>query len=45
MKRRDLLKGAAGAATGVVATTLAAPAIAQDRIEVNMGSTWESTFS
>ena len=41
MKRRDLLKGAAG---GVLATTLAAPAIAQDRIEVNMVSTWPRDF-
>ena len=43
MKRRDLLKGAAaGAAAG--ATTLAAPAIAQDRIEINMVSTWPRDF-
>ena len=44
MKRRDLLKGAAGAAGGVVATTLAAPAIAQDRIEINMVATWPRDF-
>ncbi len=43
MKRRDLLKGAAaGAAAG--ATTIAAPAIAQNRIEINMVSTWPRDF-
>ncbi len=44
MKRRDLLKGAVGAAGGVAATTLAAPAIAQDRIEINMVATWGRDF-
>ncbi len=44
MKRRDLLKGAAGAAGGVAAATLAAPAIAQDRIEINMVATWGRDF-
>jgi TRAP-type mannitol/chloroaromatic compound transport system substrate-binding protein len=40
MKRRDLLKGAAIAGAAAGASTLAAPAIAQDRIEINMVSTW-----
>ena len=44
MKRRDLLKGAAGAAGGIAAATLAAPAIAQDRIEINMVATWGRDF-
>ena len=44
MKRRDLLKGAAGAAGGVAAATLAAPAIAQERIEINMVATWGRDF-
>ncbi|PWR00334.1 TRAP transporter substrate-binding protein [Leucothrix pacifica] len=43
MNRRDVLKGAA---FGAVATagTVAAPAIAKDRIEVNMVSTWPRDF-
>jgi TRAP-type mannitol/chloroaromatic compound transport system substrate-binding protein len=44
MKRRDLLKGAAGAAGGVAAATLSAPAIAQERIEINMVATWGRDF-
>lgn len=40
MKRRDLLKGAVGGA----AATLAAPAIAQDTIEINMVATWPKDF-
>ena len=43
MKRRELLKGGvAAAATGAAA--LAAPAIAQDRIEINIVSTWPRDF-
>lgn len=42
MKRRDLLKGGAVVAAG--ATTLAAPAIAQERIEIAMVSTWPRDF-
>ncbi len=41
MKRRDLLKGAVG---GVAATTLAAPAIASETIEINMVATWPKDF-
>lgn len=44
MKRRDLLKSAVGAAGGVAAATLAAPAIAQERIEINMVATWGRDF-
>jgi len=44
MKRRDLLKGAVSAAGGAAAVTLAAPAIAQDRIEINMVATWGRDF-
>ena len=40
MKRRDLLKG--GVAAGVA--TLAAPAIAQERIEIAMVTTWPRDF-
>ncbi len=43
MKRRDLLKGAAAGAAAS-ATTLSAPAIAQERIEINMVSTWPRDF-
>ncbi|MFT6155536.1 MAG: TRAP-type mannitol/chloroaromatic compound transport system substrate-binding protein [Neolewinella sp.] len=43
MKRRDLLKGAATGAAAA-ASTLAAPAIAQDRIEINMVATWGRDF-
>ncbi len=44
MKRRDLLKGGAAAAATAGATTLAAPAIAQERIEIAMVSTWPRDF-
>ncbi len=44
MKRRDLLKGAATGAVATAASTLAAPAIAQDRIEINMVATWPRDF-
>ena len=40
MKRRDLLKGAAG---GAIAT-VSAPAIAQSRIEITLVSTWQRDF-
>ena len=45
MKRRDFLKtaGVAGVA-GAAATTLAAPAIAQDRVSIAMVSTWPRDF-
>ncbi|GJL80952.1 MAG: C4-dicarboxylate ABC transporter [marine bacterium B5-7] len=44
MKRRDLLKGAAAAGAAAGASTIAAPAIAQNRIEINMVSTWPRDF-
>lgn len=44
MKRRDLLKGAATGAVATAAATLAAPAIAQDRIKINMVATWPRDF-
>ncbi|MEE9446982.1 MAG: TRAP transporter substrate-binding protein [Arenicellales bacterium] len=44
MKRRDLLKGAVTGGVAAAATTLAAPAIAQDRVEINMVSTWPKDF-
>ena len=46
MKRRQFLKQAAVAGVGgaAVSTTLAAPAIAQDRIEMAMVSTWPRDF-
>ena len=45
MKRRDFLKttGVVGVA-GAAATTLSAPAIAQDRIDIAMVSTWPRDF-
>lgn len=43
MNRRDLLKGAAFGAVAA-AGTVAAPAIAKERIEVNMVSTWPRDF-
>ena len=45
MKRRDFLKtaGVAGVA-GAAASTLAAPAIAQDRVTIAMVSTWPRDF-
>jgi len=44
MKRRDLLKGGVAAAATAGATTIAAPAIAQERIEIAMVSTWPRDF-
>ena len=44
MKRRDLLKGGAVAAVAAGASTLAAPAIAQQRIEITIVSTWPRDF-
>lgn len=48
MKRRDLLKTtASGAAAGAAvagATIISAPAIAQDRVEINIVSTWPKDF-
>ena len=45
MKRRDFIrKGAVGVGGVAAATTLAAPAIAQKRIEVAMVSTWPRDF-
>jgi len=44
MKRRELLKGGVAAAATAGATTLAAPAIAQDRIEISIVSTWPRDF-
>ena len=46
MKRRDFISkaGIAGATTAAAATTLATPAIAQDRIEIAMVATWGRDF-
>ena len=44
MKRRKLLKGAAGAAAGTAAASVAFPAIAQQRIEIVMVTTWPRDF-
>ncbi len=44
MKRRDLITGGAGAVAAVAATTLSTPAIAQERIEIAMVSTWPRDF-
>ncbi len=44
MKRRKLLKGAAAAAAGTAASTVAFPAIAQQRIEMVMVTTWPRDF-
>ncbi|MGG7567341.1 TRAP transporter substrate-binding protein [Rhodovulum sp. DZ06] len=44
MDRRLFLKGAAVAAPAAAATTLAAPAVAQDRVELNIVSTWPRDF-
>ncbi len=44
MKRRKLLKGAAGTAAATAAATVSFPAIAQQRIEVVMVSTWPRDF-
>lgn len=44
MKRRELLKGGVAAAATAGASSLAAPAIAQDRIEISVVSTWPRDF-
>jgi TRAP-type mannitol/chloroaromatic compound transport system substrate-binding protein len=46
MERRQFLKkaGAAGVGGAAVATTLAAPAVAQERVEMVMVSTWPRDF-
>lgn len=46
MKRRQFLKkaGVASVGTAAAATTLAAPAVAQERIEMTMVSTWPRDF-
>ncbi len=44
MKRRDLIKGGVAAAATAGASTLAAPAIAQERIEIAMVATWPRDF-
>jgi TRAP-type mannitol/chloroaromatic compound transport system substrate-binding protein len=45
MKRREFLrKGAVAGGTAVAASTLAAPAIAQNRIEIAMVATWGRDF-
>ncbi len=44
MKRRKFLKAGAAGVGGVAAATIAAPAIAQKRIEVAMVATWSRDF-
>lgn len=45
MKRRDVIKkGLIGAGGVAAATTIAAPAIAEDRVEITMVSTWPRDF-
>ena len=46
MNRRKFIKGAAvaGGATAVAASTFPAPAIAQNRIEIAMVTTWPRDF-
>jgi len=44
MDRRKFIKGAGIAAGATAASTLAAPAIAQKRIEMVMVSTWPRDF-
>ena len=44
MKRREILKGGVAAAAAAGASTLAAPAIAQERIEIAMVATWPRDF-
>ena len=44
MKRRDLLKGGVAAALATGASTVAAPAIAANRIEITMVATWGRDF-
>lgn len=45
MKRRDVIKkGLVGAGGVAAATTISAPAIAEDRVEITMVSTWPRDF-
>ena len=44
MKRRDLIKGGVAAALATGASTVAAPAIAANRIEITMVATWGRDF-
>ncbi len=44
MKRRELLKSGVAVAAAAGASTLAAPAIAQQRIEIAVVSTWPRDF-
>ena len=44
MKRRDVLKGGVAAAVATGAGVVSAPAIAQNRIEITMVSTWPRDF-
>jgi TRAP-type mannitol/chloroaromatic compound transport system substrate-binding protein len=44
MKRRDVLKGGVAAALATGASTIAAPAIASNQIEITMVSTWPRDF-
>jgi len=44
MKRRDVLKGGVAAALATGATAVSAPAIAANRIEITMVSTWPRDF-
>ncbi len=44
MKRRDVLKGGVAAALATGASAVSAPAIAQNRIEITMVSTWPRDF-
>ncbi len=44
MKRRDILKGGIAAAVATGAAAISAPAIARDKIEITMVSTWPRDF-
>jgi TRAP-type mannitol/chloroaromatic compound transport system substrate-binding protein len=45
MKRRDVIKkGLIGAGSVAAATTISAPAIASNRVEITMVSTWPRDF-
>ena len=44
MKRRDLIKSGVATAAAAGTATLAAPAIAQERIEINIVATWPRDF-
>ena len=44
MKRRDILKGGMAAAVATGAAAISAPAIARDKIEITMVSTWPRDF-